>query len=156
MSSVTNEKINISSIQLYVQNFINIIYDNPTYASAQDGGATPKVLNELFIEGFQPLGFRLLVKDLGTTELETTIGSLNQLYKDVAIYTRVGKRLGHVGVNKDQSKKPDEDKKLLHQIRKTDTARRHSAIARSIHLPSVPSYTLNYGIRLKQKTPRKV
>ena len=74
MSSKNNEETNVSNVQLYVQTFINMIDDNPTYASAIDGGATPKVLNDLFIDGFKPPGFRLLVKDFGTTCITATIG----------------------------------------------------------------------------------
>ena len=63
-------------IQSYVQNFINLIDDYPTYASAVDGGATPKNLNDLFIDGFEPSGFRLLVKDIGTTDMAPTIACM--------------------------------------------------------------------------------
>jgi hypothetical protein len=115
MSSKTNEETNVSNVQLYVQQFINMIADNPTYASAIDGGATPKVLNDLFIDGFKPPGFRLLVKDLGTTDMTATIGCLHQLYKDVGTYNRIDKRLNTSRLStsgrEQQNKKFDETPK---------------------------------------------
>ena len=48
------DKVSVSDIQSYVQYLISIIDDSPTYASAIGGGATPKVLNDLFIDGFKP------------------------------------------------------------------------------------------------------
>ena len=93
-----NKEPNVSNIQLYVQNFINLIDDNPTYSCPRDGGATAEMLNDLFIDGFKPAGFRSLVKDLGTKDINTTMGSLNQLYKDMAVYYRIAKRLSPSGI----------------------------------------------------------
>ena len=118
MSSKNDEETNVSNVKLYVQTFINMFDDNPIYASAIDGGATPKVLNKLFIDGgFKPLGFRLLVKAFGTTDITATIGCLHQIYKDIVNYNRVCLRLNSSGVQhtvrEQDNKKLDETNKSI-------------------------------------------
>ena len=48
---------------------MNILVNNPSYKDPSLGGKTNKQINNLFIDGFHPMGLRMLVKDLGTESL---------------------------------------------------------------------------------------
>ena len=46
------------------------------------------MINAIFINGFTPPLFRDIVKDLGTTDYETTIRMLPDIYSELEIYLR--------------------------------------------------------------------
>ena len=71
MSAASNDAINLEEIQIYVNRFLNLVYDNPSYVNQATGGASPKIMNDLFIDGFSPPFFKSIVRDLGTTTGET-------------------------------------------------------------------------------------
>jgi len=68
--------VDIDKSQLYVQKFLNILVNNPTYKDPQMGGGTAKQINILFISGFQPAGFKSLVQDFGTENIYETVQKL--------------------------------------------------------------------------------
>jgi len=86
--------VEIDQTQLYVQKFLNILVNNPSYKDPQMGGGTPKQINILFIAGFQPPGFKSLVQDFGTESIYETVQKLNILYTDIRTTLRINRRLG--------------------------------------------------------------
>ena len=51
-------------------------------------GAPPKIINDIFTDGFTPPTFRAIVKNLGTTDITTTIELLPDIYVELDIYLR--------------------------------------------------------------------
>jgi hypothetical protein len=51
-------------------------------------GMTPKIINEIFIEGFTPPVFKSFVKKIGSTDIHTTIAYLPILYTELEIHLR--------------------------------------------------------------------
>ena len=88
MKFVRNSAINTDNIQLYVEDFVDQMYKNPHFTNEKLRGAPPKVINAIFINGFTPPLFRDIVKDLGTTDYETTIRMLPDIYSELEIYLR--------------------------------------------------------------------
>ena len=88
MIVTTNDSIDIDKIQLYVEDFINILHHNPHFQKDKLRGAPPKLINEIFIEGLQPPVFRGIVRDLGTTKIMSTIQMLPDIYSEAEIYMK--------------------------------------------------------------------
>jgi len=86
--------VHIDKCQLYVQKFLNMLVNNQPYSDSSKGGGTPKQINLLFINGFQPPGFKSLVQDLGTENISDTVTKLNVLYTDIRTSIRITRRLG--------------------------------------------------------------
>ena len=61
--SSKNDAIDTDKIQLYVEDFIDKLCQNPHFTKDKLRGASPKTINEIF---------RAIVKILGTTKIATT------------------------------------------------------------------------------------
>ena len=92
MSAASNDAINLEEIQIYVNRFLNLVYDNPSYVNQATGGASPKIMNDLFIDGFSPPFFKSIVRDLGTTTYADTVKQLPRLYKDMESFSKYLKK----------------------------------------------------------------
>ena len=99
------DQVDIKKIQLYAQNFLNILCNNPSYQDTTLGGGTAKQINTIFINGFKPQGLRLLVQDLGTENINMTISKLNTIYADIRTTIRVQRRLGNLVLTPDKDNK---------------------------------------------------
>ncbi len=93
---VPADQVDIPKIQLYTQTFLNVLVNNPSYQDPDLGGGTNKQINSTFIAGFQPSGFRMLVKDMGTESFQDTLSKLNNIYADIRTTIRVQRRLGNL------------------------------------------------------------
>jgi hypothetical protein len=96
--------VEIDKIQLYVQNFLNILVNNPTYKDPSMGGGTAKQINTIFISGFQPPGVKLLIQDFGTESIHDTVSQLNDLYTDIRTTIRINRRLGNLLISNNTAK----------------------------------------------------
>ena len=88
MTPVKNKQLNCDNIQLYVEDFIDQVYKNPHFTNDKICGAPPKVINDLFTDGFSPPAFRKIIKNLGTTDMNTTIELLPDIYTELDNYLR--------------------------------------------------------------------
>ena len=88
MVQSTNDNINIDKIQLYTEDFIDKLSINPHFQRDKLKGAPPKIINEIFIDGLQPPVFRAVVRDLGTTKINSTIRILPDIYSESEIYMK--------------------------------------------------------------------
>ena len=86
MEHVTNDVANLENIQVYVDEFINLLSDNPNFSDNSKGGGTPKIINDLLMDGFSPPLFRQMVRDLGTTDISSTIDQLDGVYIELEIF----------------------------------------------------------------------
>ena len=109
------DQVDIQKIQLYAQNFMNVLHNNPSYTDTTIGGGTAKTINMIFINGFKPQGVRLLVQDLGTENINMTLSKLNTIYSDIRTTMRVQRRLGSLITT------PDKDGKQNLPVGKIDT-----------------------------------
>ena len=100
-----HDQVDIKKIQLYAQNFLNILCNNPSYQDTTLGGGTAKQINTIFINGFKPQGLRLLVQDLGSENIHITISKLNTIYADIRTTIRVQRRLGNLMITPDNDNK---------------------------------------------------
>ena len=78
---------------------------NLNFSNNKKGGGTDKIINELFIEGLSPPIFKSIVKDLGTTDVRSTIMQLDDIYRDLENYLKWSKRAGDM--NRFKEKKPE-------------------------------------------------
>ena len=88
MPVAKNSAIDINKIQLYVEDFIDQLCQNPHFQRDKLRGATPKIINEIFTDGLTPPVFRAIVKDLGTTKIARTIQMLPDIYSESEIYMK--------------------------------------------------------------------
>ena len=86
MSTVTDENADVELIQKYVSKSLGLLTRNPQFLDIKQKGATPKIMNEIFIEGFSPPIFRNRVKSLGTTTITSTMAMLDSLYDELEIF----------------------------------------------------------------------
>ena len=111
MVKSTNEEISIDRIQLYTEDFIDKLSQNPHFQRDKLRGAPPKIINEIFTDGLQPPVFRAVVRDLGTTKITSTIKMLPDVYSESEIYIKWKKRSDEtdsetVSVSKRENKVP--------------------------------------------------
>ena len=85
MSPVSDDDGDVANIQLYVGKFVSVLAKNPQFLDISKKGATPKIMNDIFINGLSPPMFRNKVKSLGTTDLDSTIDHLDSLYDELEI-----------------------------------------------------------------------
>ena len=88
MVPAKNDAIDIDKIQLYVEDFIDQLCQNPHFQRDKLRGAPPKIINKIFTDGFTPPVFRAIVQDLGTSKIETTIKMLPDIYSESEIYMK--------------------------------------------------------------------
>jgi hypothetical protein len=85
MKPQKNSKIDSEEIQIYVEIFLEIHSNN---SNSIKKNATPKIVNDIFMEGFSPPVFKSIIKKTGSSDLETTLGHLPTLYSELEIYLR--------------------------------------------------------------------
>ena len=85
MTPVSDDQADVEAIQLYVGRFLGLLARNPQFLDISKKGATPIYMNDFFIEGISPPLFRTKVRDLGTTDLNSTIDHLASLYQELEI-----------------------------------------------------------------------
>ena len=93
MNTTSNDAVDLEAIQIYVNRFLNLVYDNPSFLNQATGGASPKIMNDLFIDGFSPPFFKSIVKELGTTCYEDTVAQMSRVYTEMEIYLKYQKNL---------------------------------------------------------------
>jgi len=86
MLQVSDDQADVEQLQKYVAKFLGVLDHNPQFLDIRKKGATPKIMNDLFIDGFSPPVFRNRVKSLGTTDITSTIDMLDSLYDELEIY----------------------------------------------------------------------
>ena len=86
MMPVQDDQADVEQIQKYVARFLGLLTRNPQFLDVRQKGATPKIMNDLLIEGFSPPVFRNRVKSLGTTDITSTIDMLDSLYDELEVY----------------------------------------------------------------------
>ena len=79
---------------------LNILVNNPSYKDSSLVDGTNKQINNLFIYEFRSMGFRMLVKDLGTESLHETISRLNSWYTGIRTTMRVQRYRGNLILKK--------------------------------------------------------
>ena len=92
MNTTPNDAVDLEAIQVYVNRFLNLVYDNPSFLNQATGGASKKIMNDLFIEGFSPPFFKSIVKELGTTCYEDTVEHMARVYEEMEIYLKYQKK----------------------------------------------------------------
>ena len=71
-----------------MEDFIDLLYKNPHFTTDKLRGAPSKVINNLFTDGFSPLAFQKIIKNLGTTDINITIELLPGIYTVLDNYLR--------------------------------------------------------------------
>ena len=85
MTPVSDDNADVDHLQKYVGKFLGLLERNPQFLDVSKKGATPKIMNEIFIDGFSPAVFRNRVKSLGTTDITSTVDMLDSLYNELEI-----------------------------------------------------------------------
>lgn len=88
MKVVANDMISKENLQVYVGEFVTLLIDNPSFLDNTNGGASPKIMNELFINGMQPPLVRVMVHKLGTSNYTSTVKQLKSIYTELEIFQR--------------------------------------------------------------------
>ena len=83
MTPVSDDNADVDNLQKYVGKFLCLLDRNPQFLDISKKGATPKIMNEIFIDGFSPAVFRNRVKSLGTTDITSTVDMLDSLYNEL-------------------------------------------------------------------------
>ena len=76
MVTTSNDAVDLEAIQIYVGKFLTLVYDNPSFLDQSTGGASHKIMNDIFIDGFSPPFFKSIIRDLGTTSYGDTVEQL--------------------------------------------------------------------------------
>ena len=160
---------NSDNIQLYVEDFVDQLCKNPHFTNEQIRGAPPKVINQIFISGLTPPVFRAIVKDLGTTDIETTIRKLPEIYSELEIHLRWKKRCAETDCEQPSDiDKSNGNKKRIKEFSGKAThcshcLLTHPAIARShtddtcyfLHPEQMPDWKKDYENRKVEKEVQK-
>ena len=83
-----HDAIDVDKIQLYVEDFIDHLYQNPHSQNDKLREAPPKITNVIFTDGFTPPVFRAIVKDLGNPKIATTIQMLASIHSESEMYMK--------------------------------------------------------------------
>ena len=89
-----NNRIDSEEIQMYVERFLEV-YNNKSNSIKK--GATPKITNDIFMEGFTPPITKSIIKKTGSSDLQTTLAYLPTLYSELEIYLRWKKECEETG-----------------------------------------------------------
>ena len=70
---------NRTKIENYTTDFLEALLLNPTYRDPFHGGTTDELLNEIFIAGLQPVGFRKRISKFGTKDIDSTYDAVQDV-----------------------------------------------------------------------------
>ncbi len=91
-----NNRIDSEDIQMYVERFLEVYNNN---SNSIKKGATPKIINDIFMEGFTPPIIKSIIKKTGSSDLQTTLAYLPTLYSELEIYLRWKQKCEETGDN---------------------------------------------------------
>ena len=74
-----------SAIDKYINNFLQVLEENPTFENPARGGAAPKILSQLMINGIQPEHFR---ESLDRYATETIMATKLAINTELPLYER--------------------------------------------------------------------
>ena len=157
MVTSTNDEISIDKIQLYTEDFIDKLSQNPHFQRDKLRGAPPKIINKIFTDGLQPPVFRAVVRDLGTTKITSTIRMLPDVYSESEIYIKWKKRSDETDSETVSVLKRDERGSALNRENKVPISDKFcsNCIGTRPNIARGDTYILRKGKRKRRAKERK-